>query len=292
MQEFFTSLKALQMIDIISSGIYTTLQDQGRFGSRNYGVPISGPMDLISARNANRILDNELNAAILEFTLQGAVLKFKHPAIITITGATDSPSLNDEKILINIPQHVQTNDLLKIGRCSKGMYGYLSILGGFLGEQILNSQSQYTGITRSPRILKGETLRFNPFAPIFDSLHTQIESIDFNAHEIPAFKGPDYKDIDPEKVKTLLNHSITVSTEINRMGYRIDAQTTIEAAEILTAPVQPGTIQLTPSGKLIALMADCQTTGGYARILQLPEKSRSILAQKRSGQSFKFKLID
>ncbi|MFT5822968.1 MAG: antagonist of KipI [Crocinitomix sp.] len=280
------------MIEIISSGIYTTLQDQGRFGYRNYGVPISGPMDLISAQNANLILNNEPNAALLEFTLQGAIFRFNKPAIIAITGATTSPTLNDEKIKINTPINIQANDCLKIGRCAKGIYGYLAILGGFLGEKKLNSLSQYKGITSKTRILKGETLLFNPNVDQVESRHNKIALIDFNATEIPALKGPDYNNIHPEKAKRLLLNSFTVSTEINRMGYRVDAKTPIEMAEVLTSPVQPGTIQLTPSGKLIVLMSDCQTTGGYARIFQLSAKSRSILAQKRTGENFRIKLMD
>ena len=55
---------------------------------------------------------------------------------------------------------------------------------------------------------------------------------------------------------------------------------------IVTGPVQPGTVQLTPSGRLIALMRDAQTTGGYARVLQFPEKSINSLAQLRPGARF------
>jgi allophanate hydrolase subunit 2 len=54
----------------------------------------------------------------------------------------------------------------------------------------------------------------------------------------------------------------------------------------------PGTIQLTPGGQLIILMRDCQTTGGYPRILQLSEKSINVLAQKRLGEFVQFELIN
>jgi allophanate hydrolase subunit 2 len=72
------------------------------------------------------------------------------------------------------------------------------------------------------------------------------------------------------------------------MGYRLTGNEALKGAEILTSPVQPGTIQLTPSGQLIVLMKDGQTTGGYARILQLSETSLSKLAQKRPGDIIKF----
>jgi antagonist of KipI len=55
--------------------------------------------------------------------------------------------------------------------------------------------------------------------------------------------------------------------------------------------VLPGTVQLTPAGNLIILMRDCQTTGGYPRILQLEESSIGTLTQKYMGQKIKFQLI-
>ncbi len=280
------------MITIISSGVYTTLQDAGRFGFRKYGVPISGPMDAVSANNANRLLNNDANAALLEFTLQGAVLKFNHPAIIAITGATNSPLLNDEAISANMAIKIDAGSMLKIGRCAVGSFGYLAILGGFKGEKSLNSLAHYKGITVNQRILKGESLIFSPHPNQEAPIHNNPTLVDWKTNEIPAFKGPDFDILDSQTANLLSTSNFIVSNEISRMGYRIDSQKHIFAKEIITAPVQPGTIQLTPSGKLIALMADCQTTGGYARILQLPTKSRSILAQKRTGESFSFNICD
>lgn len=280
------------MIAIISSGIYTTLQDTGRFGFRKYGVPISGPMDAVSANSANNLLNNDLNAALLEFTLQGAVLKFNHPAIIAITGATNSPTVNDESISINTPIKIAAGSMLKIGRCATGSFGYLAILGGFKGEKRLNSLAHYKGITANQRILKGESLFFSPHPNQDVPIDNKPTLINWKTNEIPAFKGPDFNMLDSQSTNLLSASNFIVSNEISRMGYRIDSERPIVAREIITAPVQPGTIQLTPSGKLIALMPDCQTTGGYARILQLSNKSRSILAQKRTGEHFSFNICD
>jgi allophanate hydrolase subunit 2 len=60
---------------------------------------------------------------------------------------------------------------------------------------------------------------------------------------------------------------------------------------IITSPVLPGTIQLTPSGKLIILMKDCQTSGGYPRVLQLDAASMVTLSQKYTREVLKFKMI-
>ena len=57
---------------------------------------------------------------------------------------------------------------------------------------------------------------------------------------------------------------------------------------IVSSPVIPGTVQLTPSGKLIVLMRDCQTTGGYPRILQLSDKGIRTIAQKLTNENINF----
>jgi allophanate hydrolase subunit 2 len=64
-----------------------------------------------------------------------------------------------------------------------------------------------------------------------------------------------------------------------------------ELEDLPTNPVFPGTVQLTPSGKIIVLMRDAGVTGGYPRILQLTEDSINRLAQKKTGDSISFQLI-
>ena len=75
------------------------------------------------------------------------------------------------------------------------------------------------------------------------------------------------------------------------MAYQLDETIDSHSISMLTSATLPGTVQFTPSGKLIILMKDGQTTGGYPRILQLTDKAISILAQKKSGDHFSFKLI-
>jgi len=60
---------------------------------------------------------------------------------------------------------------------------------------------------------------------------------------------------------------------------------------MLTSATLPGTVQYTPSGKLLILMRDAQTTGGYPRILQLTNDATARLAQKKTGDRFRFRLM-
>ena len=64
------------MIKVIKSGFYTTIQDLGRFGYQDFGVPVSGVMDEYSAQFANALLNNDKNDAVLEITMNGPTLQF------------------------------------------------------------------------------------------------------------------------------------------------------------------------------------------------------------------------
>ena len=74
------------------------------------------------------------------------------------------------------------------------------------------------------------------------------------------------------------------------MAYQLKSLGENNLDQILTSPVLPGTVQLTPSGTLLVLMRDCQTTGGYPRVLQLTEKAINILSQKNTGAQLRFRL--
>jgi len=107
-----------------------------------------------------------------------------------------------------------------------------------------------------------------------------------------VYKGPEYKQLTDKQLEVLFFKEFTVAKENNRMAYQLKEKIMGHKISMLTSATLPGTVQFTPSGKLIVLMKDAQTTGGYPRILQLTEKSISILSQKRMGDNLSFKLVE
>ena len=105
------------------------------------------------------------------------------------------------------------------------------------------------------------------------------------------FEGPEFNLFSSEEQDKITNCVYAVSNKNNRMGYQLEEEVLKHTISMITNPVLPGTIQLIPSGQLIILMKDAQTTGGYPRIFQLTELSIAILAQKKSGDKINFKLI-
>ena len=74
------------MLKVLKSGFFTTLQDSGRFGFRNIGVPVSGVMDEIAVKKANILLENSPEDAVLEITMTGPTLMFDAPTYICLSG--------------------------------------------------------------------------------------------------------------------------------------------------------------------------------------------------------------
>ncbi|MDO5972031.1 biotin-dependent carboxyltransferase family protein [Flavivirga aquimarina] len=280
------------MVKVLKAGLYTTIQDLGRYGYQEYGVPYSGVMDAYSASMANILLGNNENTAVMEITMSGPTLEFNCHTSICISGADLSPKLNKTPIKINNPIPVKSGDIVSFGKHISGFRCYLAVTGGFKTEKMMNSHSMYQGITKQPLLFKNQELIIDATLKDFDKKHAaiKINTSHFKTKELEVFKGPEFDKLSKAQQDLLFSQHFTIAKENNRMAYQLlePLENSLEA--IITSLVLPGTIQLTPSGKLIILMRDCQTTGGYPRVLQLKGASINILSQKFTGDSIRLTL--
>ncbi|NNF85573.1 MAG: biotin-dependent carboxyltransferase family protein [Winogradskyella sp.] len=280
------------MIRVTQPGFYTTLQDRGRFDYQDIGVPVSGVMDSYSASFANNLLSNNADSAVLELTMTGPTLTFKSRAIIAITGADMSPVVNDLAVENNSVIMIRTGDVLSFGKLNRGFRAYLAIKDGFKSPVVLNSRSTYQSVTNFGPLMKGMTLAYNDIKGI-DTIKTSAVTFDekalFSDH-LEVYEGPEFKHLSAEEQKALTKTIFEISKLHNRMAYQVLPTITNSFKSIITSPILPGTVQLTPSGQLIVLMRDAQTTGGYPRVLQLSESAINALSQKTTGDTFQFKI--
>ena len=278
------------MIKVLQPGFYTSVQDLGRFGFGNIGVPTSGAMDQFSSKLANQILGNNEKDAVLEITQGNCSFLFQTTSMICITGADCTLRLNTIRISLNTAILVLEGDILTFKTPVYGVRSYLAVFEGFQTKIILNSRSYFNGITSTIRIEKEEILPITEFnSKITNTFATvKINKTHFELKKIKAFRGPEYELLSNIQKELLLKLIFTISKDNNRMGYRLKENIPNALEPILTSAVLPGTVQLTPSGRLIVLMRDCQVTGGYPRVLQLTEASVNQLAQKTTGDVFEF----
>jgi len=277
------------MIKVIQPGLFTTIQDGGRHGYRNIGIPTSGFMDKESAWAANNIVDNDREESLIEITLKGPTLLFDNNYTISITGGDFNPLINDMPIKMYESINVKLGDTLKINNTKNGARCYLAISGGIDVKSIFGSKSFLSNISESYYLRKGDEIR------ISDNSNNKIlkkNKLKFKLNRsMEVFKGPEF-DLLSIKVKDMLfKNKFTVRTN-SRMAYNLEEKVQIGIKSIISSPVLPGSVQLTPSGKMIILHRDCQTTGGYPRILQLSRNSLNNLSQLKSGEKIELKLIN
>ena len=268
------------MIEVLNPGLYTTLQDGGRYGFRSIGVPLSGFMDRASAQFANCLVGNDPNECLIEFVGIPPKLRFKKATQIAVTGSdqliTVNGVLRDRGEVINIAK----GDVLSFSSIKAGWRGYIAFKNGIDSEVSLNSQSQYKGVTERLKVEKGDMLTLKSKKVNLQHLESHKFKLNFfSSKDVDVYKGPEFELLSQEVKKQLLNLSFTISPSSNRMASLFDEKINGDILEIITAPVQPGTVQLTPAGKLIILMRDAHTSGGYSRVFQCSERAISLLSQ-------------
>lgn len=280
------------MIEVIKPGLRSSLQDEGRFGYRDQGVPLSGAMDHYAFHLGNHLLGNPKGTAVIEMMLQGPELVFQKSTSIAITGASFEAILNGKNITHSAPVFVPAGSVLKFVPPKSGVFGYLAIQGGIKLVPVLNSFSYYPSISDDFLLTKGQQLKIEqssqkgkPHASVTNRINASEKTID-------VYPGPEFRLLSTENQKGLSVANFKIGPNSSRMGYEIKHTMQLQAKEIITSPVQPGTVQLTPAGNLICLMRDAQTTGGYARVFQLSETAINKIAQKRSGEVIKFKICE
>lgn len=282
-------------ITIQQAGFYTTIQDKGRQGVAHLGVPESGTMDKKALQIANALINNPEDAAVLEYTLIGPIMRFDCKRHFVITGGITEATLDGQPIKNNKVYLAGEGQTLKLSKITKGCRGYLSIAGGILSTHVLNSRSMYPPITKEAIITKGVIL------PIGKSNFGTTKGARLGNHTTTAYlsekilkiyKGPEYDLLPVLESVNNQEKTYTISKLWNRMAVQLEETLTHTIPSIQTGPVLPGTVQITPAGRIIILMRDCQTTGGYPRIFQLSEEAINILAQKKQGDMISFLLID
>lgn len=280
------------MIKVLKPGLFTTVQDTGRFGFRKMGVPVSGAMDFIAYNKGNVLLGNPPNSASLEITMTGPSLLFAVGTDIVITGANISPKINEREVSNDKILNVQKGDILSFGKLVNGFRSYLAVAGGFSTEKIMGSRSYMNHITSKSKLNENDTLPIAGLTnkPPKEVGYTNTANNYLFDTELQVLKGPEFELLPEIMQRKLFETDFTVSKDYNRMAYQLVEIIQPHDYSMITSATLPGTVQLTPQGKLIILMRNGQTTGGYIRVLQLTEKAVSVLAQKKFKDTLKFVL--
>lgn len=292
-------------LKIIKAGIQDTIQDMGRYGLQHFGINPTGAMDKYAMQLANLLAGNKTDEAVIEMHFPASVFMFAQPAIISLSGADFSASINGEPVPNLHPIIVCKNDVLQFHKPVNGARAYLAVHDGFVLHKWMNSYSTHlkakAGGFNGRIFQKDDELLFRkPFSSPgkqndFIVLPWKADSSwDSDQKEILILPGNEWERLTAESKENFLMTSFVITNQSDRMGYRLNniPLPVMSNEEIISSAVSFGTVQLLPDGKLIILMADHQTTGGYPRVAHVISAHHSKLAQMKSGDKIHFKLAD
>ncbi|MGY6647340.1 5-oxoprolinase subunit C family protein [Wenyingzhuangia sp. IMCC45574] len=281
-------------IEIISPGVSSTLQDGGRYGFQDMGIPVSGFMDTRAAMLANLLVDNPKDTVLIEMTLLGIKFKAQENITIAITGANMQPKQNGKNVAMYKALEISKGDIVILSGAKTGVYGYLAVAGGFNVERDLGSKSTYLpaklGGLEGRKLQKGDILPLNN-----KYLQQNISKLKPAEHKnkvkLDCLPGPEWDWFSQESKNTFFNTQFKVHQNSNRIGVRLEGAFVElpKRDEIISSGIVKGTVQITKGGQPIVMMADAPTTGGYLRMVNLTEQACNILAQVPVGGQVQFK---
>jgi antagonist of KipI len=300
-------------ISIIKPGLLSTVQDMGRYRYLSQAVPVSGAMDELAHRLANKAVGNEDDAATIEFTYAAASFKAETDVLVAYSGDGAFLVYNDQLMPAEKPLFFPVGAIVKLINNPIGVRTYLAVSGGWDVPDVMESKSTYLtagfGGFEGRSLQKGDVLNsesaVGKVSPeIFNQLVKQgltypnwrisRESLlPEKRHTIRVVLANEINWFDATSIISFLTNTYTIDRRSNRMGYHLLGKPLVRKIkkELLSTAVTPGIIQVTGSGDLVILMADCQTTGGYPRIAHIAAVDLPLCAQLKPGDVIRFSEI-
>ncbi len=287
-------------IRILKGGMLTTVQDLGRSGYQSQGFGVSGVMDVRSFKIANLLLDNPENEAVLEFTLIGPTLEFTSSAIIAITGGDFQPTVNGKPAPMYTALYMKKGDVLKFGSARTGSRGYVAFSGYLkipvvMGSRCTNLKCHLGGF-KGRKLEDGDYINFRikrEYLPFFLSRTLELDEFDQEEIVLRVIMGPQENRFGRQGIETFLNSEYTVTSDFDRMGCRLDGPFIAAkgTSDIISDGIAFGSVQVPSHGKPIILLADRQTTGGYAKIATVASVDIPKLVQRKTDHKVRFQAI-
>lgn len=286
-------------LEVIVPGLQSTVQDLGRFGYQEVGVPPSGPLDRVSLRLANALVGNPPGTPALEMLLQGPTLKVTADSVrLALVGCNadiEVRSGNARIIPAGRSVRLVRDEIFRIGALRDSVCAYLAIEGGPDISPVLGSASTYVrgaiGGFHGRRLQAGDIVPLK-LADVNDrdeyALPRPLELA--QDQPIRVVLGPQADYFTDGAMKTFLSSDYTVSPQADRMGYRLEGPILAHAKgyNIVSDGIVAGAIQVPGSGLPIVLMVDCQTTGGYPKIATVISADIPVIGRRKPGRRVRF----
>lgn len=289
------------MITTVQPGYFTTVQDSGRWGYQAYGMPIAGAMDRYAMQVANLLTGNLPGAAVLEMTAEGAAFRFDQEQLVAVCGAQMQGRVNGEPVTNWSSFVVPKGGELRFESAVQGYRTYVAVRGGFAVPVVLGSRSTCTRARVGG--YEGRTLRQGDVLYVGEDCDFPAAAAQVADAYIPAYTGaivlrvllgPQQAMFSREVIENFFKSTFAVTNQIDRIGYWLKGPKVVhrDKADIVSDAMWPGAIQIPSNGMPFIMMADHQTTGGFAKIGSVIGADLSKLAQARPGDTIRFYSIE
>ncbi|MCI6059813.1 MAG: biotin-dependent carboxyltransferase family protein [Dorea sp.] len=286
-------------IVVENPGVQTTVQDEGRFGYQQFGVSPAGPMDTQSFYLANILVGNKRSEGGLEMTFSGATIRFEKDNVIAITGADMSPTINKEPVPMYQAVLIHAGDTLSFGFVNgSGCRTYVAFAGGLDIPLVMGSKSTLMrnklGGVHGRKLEKGDVIGFlDPKSELANMEIRKLVPETFPKKELTlrVVIGPQDGEFSERELRKFFWYGAEITNEFDRMGCRLKRDEPLKHkgdGNIITDGIAFGSIQVPSNGQPIIMLADRQSTGGYAKIGTVISVDLPKLAQSVPGYRVRF----
>jgi antagonist of KipI len=278
---------------VLKPGMLTTVQDLGRWGLQDSGVPVAGPMDDYSHRLANRLVGNADEAATLEVTLIGPDLQADGDVTCGVAGADFPIAVDGVPVPRGRPWTMKGGARLSFGIRRRGARAYLAVAGGFEVPPTFGSRATHLlsgmGPFNGRALAAGDRLSIGSGGAATSGAGPPLPLPDGGAR-VRVVWGPQDDYFTAEARAALMTSRYVITPQSNRQGYRLQGTALSHAgsADILSDATPVGSMQVPASGQPILLMADRQTTGGYPKIATVITADLPLAGQLAPGDWIEF----
>ena len=287
---------------VLTAGMFTTVQDLGRFGYQDIGIPVAGALDSIGLRMANALVGNPPNAGALEIRIVGPTFQVAAGSVRVALVGTETPfqiiGAGTRPIAAGRSLRLRRGHVFQIGAVPDTSCCYLAVEGGFDLPASFGSLSTYArggfgGFEGRP-LREGDQLPLvNDEVPVRPELVLPDTSCVDTKDPIRVVLGPQEDYFTADGIRTFLESEFTISPNADRMGLRLDGPTLEHSigCNIVSDGIATRAIQVPGTGKPVVLLADHQTTGGYPKIATVISTDLPRLGRMRPGRKLGFSAV-
>jgi len=289
---------------VTRAGMFDTVQDLGRRGFQDLGMPTAGAMDPVALRLANALAGNAEDAAALEISVLGPELRVEADSVrVAVAGparlsVVEAPGDAPRPIDADRSHLLHRGQTLRCGAIDGVSVAYVAIAGGFDLPLFMGSLSTYTRAGLGG--LDGRKLRDGDRLPLqLDAAPERTElrlaaPFDYGGGPVRVVLGPQDDHFSAAGLDAFLSGTYAVTMEADRMGFRLEGPVIAhneQGADIASDGIAPGAIQVPAAGQPIILLADRQTIGGYAKIAAVISADLPRVGRLLPGMTLRFAAV-